>query len=1253
MNYNFPQLHLHSEYSLLDSTIKLSELFEFAEQKNIKVLSITDHGNIDAAVKFSIRCREKAIKAVIGCELYVCNSYEKVQNKEEDRKHLTVWVKNERGFKNLTYLLSRANLDFYYYRPLVPIDLLYKHVEGLIIGTGCSSSFLGYENGDVICENLRDLLKDDFYAEVMPFCEDKFREYFSKAVNLAKKLKIGLLATNDVHYLHPSDYQLHEVVVNIRSKKIVKDEDRRIFDVKDLYYKSEEEMMQSFLKQNILDVSQIAEAMGNVYEVVEKCDFVLEPIKPKLPLMPELRGKDENKVFEQLCWQGMKKRKLSGSKYEERLKYEIEQIKKQGFVRYFLIVWELVDWAKNKAKILMSPGRGSVGGSLVAYVLGITEVDPVKYNLIFERFISPGRIDYPDIDMDFEDERRDEVKQHLEELYGKGNVALVSTFGKMKARQALRDVSRYYDVPLKDVNECSKSIVVRSGGDVRASYSLEDSAKTFEAAKKFKQKYPQVIKHGSRLEGILRHKGLHAAGVVLSSEDLLNSGRAVLVRTPDGEIAVNWDKHDLEYMGFVKYDILGLSTLSVLSEVSKKTSINFYDLDLDDKKVFELMSKGETAATFQTGSRGMRKIIQELGIDSFEDIVAMNALHRPGALRTAIVSDYIERKHGRQPIKKIHPIYDEITKDTYGLVLYQEQIMYLTNRLAGLPWKTADMIRKVVSKSQGVAQFEQYGKLFVEGCVKKKTLSADEAAKLWKLLRNFGSYGFNRGHSVAYSMLSYYTAWCKIYHPEVYFCALLNHCSEDKIADYVEECRRNHIEVCNPDINCSDAGWSVNDHKIICGLKSIKGIGKEAEKIVQIRKQFGSFKSFDDFLQKYSNGNKRVVESLVKAGSFDSLEDRGKLLNRIIGNKSQKMQLELFDDKEEAEFEEYSEQQLLEQQKEVLPFSLSDRFMNNRSLIEFLKQHLPIRNIGDVNFDIPSEKFEYYCGKMTEVKFGFRERVERAGAVEVAGTVENLGSVYGNLLDDTTFIMLVFLSKVYRKKKAMIEGLQGKDILVTANHNFKKPNLFANNVWRLDDIAKGKFGEDFPSLIAIKPTDVDLSEICGETKKCKNCQFDKEISPVPVEKGKLNLMLVGEAPGYNENIQGKPFVGKAGKLLFEYLESVGFRREDFYISNVCKCFPGGKPGIKQIKSCSKFLKKEIKRIKPIVILSMGNIARYFFTGNIKGIVDANAQIRWHNEYGCFVLYSVHPSMLLHQQGNEELLKKTVETLRDLVYKLLG
>jgi len=1252
MNYNFPHLHLHTEYSLLDSTIKLSELFEFAEQKNIKVLSITDHGNIDAAVKFSIKCKEKAIKAIIGCELYVCNSYEKIQNKEEDRKHLTVWVKNERGFKNLTYLLSKANLDYFYYRPLIPIDLLYKHVEGLIIGTGCSSSFLGYENGDVICENLKDLLKDDFYAEVMPFCE--FKDHFSKVVNLAKRLGVSLIATNDVHYLYPSDCQLHEVVVNIRSKKTIKDEDRRIFDVKDLYYKSEEEMMQSFLKQNILDVSQIAEAMGNVYEAAEKCDFVLEPIKPKLPLMPELRGKDENKVFEQLCWQSMKKRKLSGSKYEERLKYEIEQIKKQGFVRYFLIVWELVDWAKNKAKILMSPGRGSVGGSLVAYVLGITEVDPVKYNLIFERFISPGRIDYPDIDMDFEDERRDEVKQHLEELYGKGNVALVSTFGKMKARQALRDVSRYYDVPLKDVNECSKSIVVRSGGDARSDYSLQDSTNTFEAAKKFKQKYPQVIEHGSRLEGILRHKGLHAAGVILSSEDLLSSGRAVLVKTPDGEIAVNWDKHDLEYMGFVKYDILGLSTLSVLSEVSKKASINFYDLDLNDKKVFELMSKGETAATFQTGSRGMQKIIRELGINSFEDIVAVNALHRPGALRTTtIISNYIERKHGRQPVKKIHPIYDKITKDTYGLVLYQEQIMYLANRLAGLPWKTADTIRKVISKSQGVILFEQYGKLFVEGCVKNKTLSAEEAAKLWKLLRNYGSYGFNRSHATSYSMLSYYTAWCKIYYPEIYFCALLNHCSESKIADYVEECRRNHIEVCDPDINCSDVDWSVNDHKIICGLKSIKGIGKEAEKIVQIRKQFGSFKSFDDFLQKYSNGNKRIIESLVKAGAFDSLENRSRLLDKVVNDKNQKAQLEIFDNKEEVEPGEYSEQQLLELQKEVLPFSLSDRFMNNRSLIEFLRQHLPIRNIGDVNFSIPSEKFEYYCGKITEVKFDFRERVARDGAIEAANTIDIFGSVCGNLLDDTSFVMLVFLPKIYRKKKAMIENLQSKDILVIARHNLKKTYLFANNVWRLDDIAKGKFGEDFPPLTAIKLVDADLSGICKKTRECRNCGFDKKINPVPIEKGKLNLMLVGEAPGYNENAQGKPFVGKAGKLLFKYLESVGLKREDFYISNVCKCFPGGKLGIKQVKSCSKFLKEEIKQIKPIVILSMGNIARYFFTGNIKGIVDANAQIRWHNEYGCFVLYSIHPSMLLHQQGNEELLKRTVIALRDLVYKLLG
>ncbi len=548
-NTPFPHLHLHDEHSYLDSPLKLADLLDFAERKELKYLVTTNHGNCNDAIKLTQGCLERGIFPIIGAELYVIHDGRDKERNE--RRHLVVLVKTGVGFKNLMSLLTEGALNHFFYKPQIPLSYLYTHLEGLVVLSACSGGILSWSDGVNVCANLLDLQGEDFYLEVMPFEESAFRKYYREVSTVSDKLGVPLVATNDVHYLQPDDWQLHQVLINVQAKKRLKDSKHRTYDVKDLYFKTEKEMRMGFKEQDIFSRQQINSAIENAYRIAESCKFVLQPVQPSLPIVPRIGKQNHIKYFENLCREGLKNRNLKGEEYEERLEFEIVQIKKLKFVEYFLIVWDLQRWTKKEAKILTSPCRGSVGGSLVAYALGITEIDPLKYDLTFQRFIAPGRIDFPDIDLDFEDNRRSEVKDYIRRTYGENYVANVGTFGKMKAKGALRDVSRYYDVPLVEVNMASKNIEQRNSN------------------KLFKSKYPEVIGHAEALEGNLRNLGMHAAGLVLSSEDLRTCGRCYLRKSPEGVI-VNWDMQDLQFMGFVKFDLLGLSALSILSEVKRR-----------------------------------------------------------------------------------------------------------------------------------------------------------------------------------------------------------------------------------------------------------------------------------------------------------------------------------------------------------------------------------------------------------------------------------------------------------------------------------------------------------------------------------------------------------------------------------------------------------------------------------------------------------------------------------------------------------
>ena len=1241
----FPHLHLHNEYSLLDSPLKLNALIDFAEEKGVKCLATTNHGNADDSVKLTQKCQEKGIHPIIGAELYII--HDGLEQKKRERRHLVVLVKEEKGFKNLMSMLTEANLSHFYYKPQIPLSFLYKHLEGLVVLSACSGGVLSWPDGEEVCANLLDLKGEDFYLEAMPFEEATFRQYFKKVSAVSDKLGIPLVATNDVHYLEPEGWQLHQVLINIGAKRRLKDPNRRVYDVKDLYFKTEKEMRMGFKEQDIFSRQQVNSAIENAYKIAESCKFVLQPTEPALPIIGVPEGSTPYKQFKKLCWEGLKERGLEEkSDYRKRLEHEIEQIhhSKKGFSTYFLIVHNLQKWAKKEANMLTSPCRGSVGGSLAAYALGITEVDPLKYDLIFERFVSPGRIDFPDIDLDFEDGRREEVHDYLRQTYGSDSVAHVSTFGRMKAKGALRDVSRYFDVPLADVSLATKAVLQRTGGDSRENFSLSDSMATFERAKDFKKRHPKVAEHAVSLEGNLRNLGVHAAGIVLSPQPLEDTGRCYLRQTSKG-LAVNWDDKDLEYMGFVKFDILGLSALSILAEagreIGKKTGqeVDFYSMELDDKKVLDSFSRGDTTGIFQLGSLGMRKIIQELEISNFEDVVAMNALHRPGALRTSVVTDYIDRKHGRQAIKKVNPIFDRLTTDTYGLVLYQEQIMYLLNEMAGLPWKTADTVRKVISKSQGVEKFMSFQKQFVEGCVKKGTMGRREAEKMFGELRNYGSYGFNRSHSTGYSLLAYYEAWCKVHHPGEFFVALINHSSEAEIEEYVEDCRKKKLEVKLPSVHSSGLKWRLDEGVIWCGLESIKGLSNiVAHRIVGSR----PYPDMASFSKKVGKISKRDMEVLLASRAFRPWKTE-KVLQQI----NDFEQLSFF---KNSEVKEEKIRRLSLEPDAVLPFrEESDLSFRNRRLILALSDGLHFRNIREIDFSQPSKKQEFFCGKMREVKFGYREKVARVGMAQTRGTADSWGGVYGNFEDESTFIMVVFAPDLYRTKKRMIEELEGDDILILANHHQAKSNLFIKGVWRLSDIRQGVF-DDLNSLGLIEGTKVSFG---GYLSGCQRCSLHSSCKqPVQIESGQSNLMIVGEAPGREEDKENRPFVGRTGKLLFNELKKLNFEREDFYLSNTVKCYPKGVKPLEQVSVCGEYLEMEIHKVKPIVILSLGNIPRFFFTQKKTGIIEANAQVEWNDRFQAWIVYSIHPALLLHQPGNERLLEESLGAFKNLVRQLV-
>ena len=881
----FTHLHVHSHYSLLDGLPKIDEILNHVQKLKMDSVALTDHGAIYGAVEFYKKAKERGIKPIIGAELYLAfeSRFQERIGIDDKRYHIVLLVKDEIGYKNLVTLITKAHLEGFYYKPRIDEELLEKHSQGLICLSACIQGKIPQlilakkidKAEELVLRYQKIFGKENFYLELQHHPNIREQAIVNQYLTeFGKKHGIPLVATNDCHYLRPEDAEAQDILMLINTGSDPKDPERLTLKADDFSMKSQEEMIKDF--------KEIPEAIENTQSIVELCNFEFKLGKLSLPKFEVPNGKTPEEYLKELCQKGLKEKygEIPPKEVMERLKYELKEIEKTGFASYFLIVQDFVNWAKSQ-RIVVGPGRGSVGGSLVAYLLSITNIDPLKYGLLFERFLNPERISPPDIDIDFTDIRRDEVIEYLREKYGKERVAQIVTFGTMAARAVVRDVGRALGYPYAYCDRIAKLIP--------AGLSLDESlARVLELRKIYEtdEKAQKLIDFARKLEGCARHVSTHACGVVISSEPLDELAPLQHPTQDDKAIVTQYEMHSLEDLGLLKIDILGLKNLTLIEETLKKVhaiygkSINIHEIPLDDKKTYKLFQKGETIGIFQFESEGMRKWLRQLKPNKFEDLVAMIALYRPGPMQ--FIQEYIEGKRGKK-MKYLHSKLEPILKETYGIPIYQEQLMKIAQELAGFTLGEADTLRKAIGKKIKEL-LERLKDKLIQGMI-KNGIPKEVAQKIWEWILPFGSYGFNKSHSVAYALIAYYTAYLKAHYPVEFMASLLTSEQNDveRIGFLIEETKRMGIEVLPPDINESFRNFSVvpKKNQIRFGLLAIKNVGTNTvETIVQERKRGGSFVSLTDFLLRIDSKdlNKKTLESMIKAGVFDRFEERNQLL---------------------------------------------------------------------------------------------------------------------------------------------------------------------------------------------------------------------------------------------------------------------------------------------------------------------------------------------------------------------------------------
>ncbi|HAX61014.1 MAG TPA: DNA polymerase III subunit alpha [Elusimicrobia bacterium] len=882
----FVHLHNHTEYSFLDGACRILDdkgqpaaMLKTMEEFCLPALAITDHGNMCGAIEFYNGCLKSGIKPILGLESYVAEKSHKNKIHGEKNYHITILAKDETGYKNLTKLSSIAYLDGFYYKPRIDKELLQKYSEGLVVLSGCLHGEIAtllsmdkYDEAKKTADFYKQIFKDDFYLELMENGIPEQKVANGKLISLAKEMSIPVVATNDCHYLKKEDAAAHEILICIGTASTLADPKHLKFATDEFYYKSPEEMQYAF--------KEIPDAIKNTLVISEKCNLSLDFDKLYLPEYKVPDGFTLDSYLRKLCSEGLKKKyEKTTDEIKNRLEHELKIISDTGYSGYFLIVWDFIHYAKNE-HIPVGPGRGSGAGSIVSYLLGITEVDPLRYGLLFERFLNPSRITMPDLDIDFADDGRDRVIDYVRNKYGADRVSHIITFNSMLAKGVVRDVGRVLSIPLDVVNKLAALIPKQLGITLSQSLSIVPELR---ALYQKDEKIKKLIDVALKLEGLKRQPGVHAAGIVIAKDEITNyvplaKGRADIVTTQyEGKL--------LEKMGLLKMDFLGLRTLAVIRDAVElinkrhKVKLEIENIPLDDKKTFQLLSDAKVAGVFQVEKSGMRDLLKKLKPKSISDITALISLYRPGPMGSGMLDEFVSRYHGKTKFKYENALMEKILSETYGVIVYQEQVMKIATDLVGLSLSEADIFRSAMSK-KNTELMEKYREVFLAGA-KKKGLTKTVSEKIFNNIKSFGEYGFNKSHATAYGFLTYRTAYLKANYPLEFFTALLSseigHTNagkeeENKIVAYIKDAEEFSIEIFPPDINRSFSKFTIAEKGIRFGLVAVKNVGEGAvESIIAERVKGGNYKSINDFIARidFHSVNKKVLESLCKAGAFD------------------------------------------------------------------------------------------------------------------------------------------------------------------------------------------------------------------------------------------------------------------------------------------------------------------------------------------------------------------------------------------------
>ena len=882
---SFVHLHVHSEYSLLDGACRISRLPSVAKKLGQKALAITDHGVMYGVIDFYRACKKEGIKPIIGCEVYVAprTRFDKTFEFDKEYYHMVLLCKNYKGYENLIKMVSKGFTEGFYNKPRIDNSLLEQYHEGLICLSGClagqipqkllKNDYMGAKETALYYKNI---FGEDFYLEIQDHGILEQKQTNPHIIRLSKELDIPLVVTNDCHYIEKEDSETHRILLCIQTNHTINDEDKMEFQTNEFYLKSEEEMRSLF--------KDLPQAYENTQKIADKCNVEFEFGVRKLPHFDVPNNEDHYEFFKRNCYNGLYKHYGNNPSKEliDRLEYELSTISRMGFVDYYLIVNDFVQYAKSQG-IPVGPGRGSGAGSLCAYCIGITDVDPIKYNLLFERFLNPERVSMPDFDIDFCKERRGEVIDYVVRKYGYDHVAQIIAFGTMAARGAIRDVGRALAIPYASVDRIAKLVPFDIGITIKKAMGLSSELKS---AYNNDPQVKTLLDIAMALEGMPRHATMHAAGVVITEQPVSNY---VPLSKNDDNTVTQFTMTTLEELGLLKMDFLGLRNLTVIDDAvklikEKEPDFNIDNISYEDKAVFEMMSQGNSEGVFQFESQGMKNVLTQLKPESLEDMIAVISLYRPGPMDS--IPTYIENRHNPAKVKYKHPLLKNILDVTYGCIVYQEQVMQIFRTLAGYSLGRADIVRRAMSKKKhDVMEKERQifiegltddnGNILVEGCL-RRGVDRKTAMSIYDEMESFASYAFNKSHATAYAMISYQTAWLKCHYPREYMASLLTSVldNQNKLAGYISECSRLGIKVLPPHINESYYGFTVAGNDIRFGLLAIKNLGRQfIDFIIYERKQSGDFKSLNDFCERMYDKtmNSRALESLIKCGAIDNL----------------------------------------------------------------------------------------------------------------------------------------------------------------------------------------------------------------------------------------------------------------------------------------------------------------------------------------------------------------------------------------------